>query len=282
MKRPLHLGAAVDTRDFRQHLRELIRSRPSGLRPLTLPRPERRSLSEVIDGAVSVTPQGEFFVWEKSLSEAHSDGGEFTDRVLSRLGRAGERAHEHPAFGTLAEIPPERIAWIDLETTGLHGRPLFLIGMMQWNGRDLVLRQTFARDYSEERAVLAHFLESAKNIDALVSFNGKCFDWPFLRDRLVYHRLRGEPSVEHVDLLHLSRRRWRGTLPDCRLQTLERYLCGRVRRGDIPSHEIPQRYHDFVHRRDPRLVAPIFHHNRLDLITMAELLVALVDGDRAG
>jgi uncharacterized protein YprB with RNaseH-like and TPR domain len=31
-----------------------------------------------------------------------------------------------------------------------------------------------------------------------------------------------------------------------------------------------------VHSQDPRLIAPVFHHNRLDLITMAELLIALV------
>jgi hypothetical protein len=44
-----------------------------------------------------------------------------------------------------------------------------------------------------------------------------------------------------------------------------------------------------VRGRDARLIAPIFHHNRLDLIAMTELLVALADGrqpdspsDRAG
>ena len=29
---------------------------------------------------------------------------------------------------------------------------------------------------------------------------------------------------------------------------------------------------------DARLIAPIFHHNRLDLIAMVELLIALVEG----
>jgi uncharacterized protein YprB with RNaseH-like and TPR domain len=276
---------------LRQQLRERRPARSDAARPMPAARslavargatPRGQALSELLDGAVASTPHGDFFLWEDSLCAAYSDGRRLTERLLASLARAAARADEHPAFATLARVAPERMAWIDLETTGLHGRPLFMIGTMRWEGGDLVIRQTFARDYSEESALLAEFRAAARGIEALVSFNGKCFDWPFLRDRMIYHRLRAEMTVEHVDLLHLSRRRFRGVLPDCRLQTLERHLCRRVRRGDIPGHEIPQRYHEFVHTRDPRLVAAIFHHNRLDLITMAELMVALLDSRRAG
>jgi hypothetical protein len=144
-----------------------------------------------------------------------------------------------------------------------------------------VLTQYFARDYAQEAALLAQFADLLPRVNLLVSFNGKAFDWPFIRDRMVYHRLRFHASFEHLDLLHLSRQRWRGQLPNCQLKTLERYLCGRWRNGDIPSHEIPQRYHSYVREQDARLIAPVFHHNRLDLITMIELLVALTDGERA-
>jgi len=33
-----------------------------------------------------------------------------------------------------------------------------------------------------------------------------------------------------------------------------------------------------VRGQDARLIAPIFHHNRLDLMAMMELLIALVEG----
>jgi uncharacterized protein YprB with RNaseH-like and TPR domain len=262
--------------DLRQQLRDLGRTRAPA-RPRPAPAFHlSRSLSETLDGAVLSTPHGELFVWEKSLRDAYSDGSALADRLLACLAKAAQRRDEHPAYAPLAEVPLERVAVIDLETAGLHGRPLFMIGTLRWDGCDLLLRQTFARDYSEERAVLADFHEQARGIEALVSFNGKCFDWPFLRDRTVYHRLRAQEPGRHLDLLHPSRRRWRGELPDCRLQTLERHLCRRVRHGDIPGHLIPQRYHEFVHCQDPRLIAPVFHHNRLDLITMVELLIALL------
>jgi hypothetical protein len=78
-----------------------------------------------------------------------------------------------------------------------------------------------------------------------------------------------------VDLLHAARRRWKTALPDCRLQTLELHVCGRRRFGDVPSEEVPGLYHDFVRRGDPYRLIPVFHHNLLDVVTMAEILSAL-------
>lgn len=54
-------------------------------------------------------------------------------------------------------------------------------------------------------------------------------------------------------------------------------MCRRLRTGDIPGNLIPQRYHDYVRSRDPCLVAPVFYHNRLDLISLAELLTAVAE-----
>ena len=56
----------------------------------------------------------------------------------------------------------------------------------------------------------------------LVTFNGKSFDVPFVRERAVAHRLTPPPHLTHVDLLHASRRRWRDRVPNCKLTTLER------------------------------------------------------------
>ena len=51
-----------------------------------------------------------------------------------------------------------------------------------------------------------------------------------------------------------------------------------VRRGqDVPGHEIPQRYFDWLRRRDGRLMEDVFRHNRLDIISMASLLKHLTD-----
>jgi uncharacterized protein YprB with RNaseH-like and TPR domain len=48
----------------------------------------------------------------------------------------------------------EGAVFLDLETCGLSNAPVFLAGTMHWNGSDYVVRQYFARDYSEEPALV--------------------------------------------------------------------------------------------------------------------------------
>ncbi|HEY0073353.1 MAG TPA: ribonuclease H-like domain-containing protein, partial [Abditibacteriaceae bacterium] len=81
----------------------------------------------------------------------------------------------------------------------------------------------------------------------------------------------------HLDMLHQARRKWRSQVPDCRLQTLEKFLCGRGRVGDVPGYKIPGQYADFVERTRAGqnaawLLSPILHHNALDLLTLAEIV----------
>jgi uncharacterized protein YprB with RNaseH-like and TPR domain len=247
----------------------------------------RSSLEERLRGAeVRDTERGALLVHEAHLRDVYSDAERLIARYLHAFERAAELADGDslPRFlEPLAEARPERTAFIDTETAGLHGRPLFMVGIGRYAGGAaapgaMTLTQYFARSYAEEAGLLHEFARVLGEVDLLISFNGKAFDWPFVRDRMVYHRLACDHAFAHLDLLHPSRRRWRAQLPNCRLQTLERYLCGRWRSGDIPGNQIPQRYHDFVREQDPALIAPVFHHNRLDLITMIELLSALIGG----
>lgn len=233
------------------------------------------------EGSACPTDRSEVFLSEVRLKDIYSG----TSALVTRFRRAFKQARtlarkdELPRFlEPLAEAKPAETVLIDTETAGLHGRPLFMVGLLRLSGSKPVVSQYFARTYAEEAGLLAKMAELLPEVGLLVSFNGKAFDWPFVRDRMTYHRVSCQAEFAHLDLLHPSRRRWRDQLPNCRLQTLERYLSGRWRSGDIPGDEIPQRYHDYIRHGDPRLIAPIFHHNRLDLLAMMELLIALVDG----
>ncbi len=146
---------------------------------------------------------------------------------------------------------------------------------MRVTSDDIRLVQVFARDYAEEFELAQSWRVMLEEATRLVSFNGKSFDVPVLRDRLGYHSIK-EPSLPpHVDLLHHARRRWGDRLPDCRLQTLERELCGRRRAGDIPGDEIPGVYHHFVKTGETEDILTVFHHNALDIMTLADVALAL-------
>ena len=114
----------------------------------------------------------------------------------------------------------------------------------------------------------------AARFDRLVTFNGKMFDVPLLDARFRLNRGRF-PLAEapHLDLLHPARRLWKARLESCRLQSLEAGLMGLRRTGDIPGEEIPQVYFDWVRRRDARMLARVFEHNRQDIVSLAALAV---------
>jgi uncharacterized protein YprB with RNaseH-like and TPR domain len=56
---------------------------------------------------------------------------------------------------------------------------------------------------------------------------------------------------------------------------LEALICGRLRDSDIPGDQIPDAYHEFVRTGNAAEMAEVIHHNLLDLVTMADLLVRL-------
>lgn len=286
----------IGSEALRRRLAELVRQRrDAGLHPRSVP-PSRSSLSTPGTGfgptgvLPAVAKTGFLSPYAVGV-EQYLPGGEWRDdrgavfvheRLRSQIeeprpdwGRLREPPEEEPDLVAFREIRLDRALFLDLETGGLASSPVFLAGTMRWNGGDFVMRQYFARHYGEESALLRALAEETKACEALVTFNGKSYDVPFLRGRGHVHRVAIEVPPCHVDLLHPARRRWKLELPDCRLQTLEYRVCRRRRVGDVPGDEVPGLYHDFVRHGDPYRLVPVFHHNLLDVITMAEVLAAL-------
>lgn len=173
---------------------------------------------------------------------------------------------------------PGDIVFVDIETTGLMSTcPLFMIGMLLPEPtHELRLVQAFARDYDEEAAVLEEARSRLSHARAVVTYNGKSFDMPFISRRMAYHGCCDELDVVVVDLVWPTRRLWSGTSPDCRLATVQSMVLDCPREGDIPGRLIPEVYVEYVRTGDANLVLPIIDHNELDLVAMAGLLPFLV------
>ncbi len=281
----------------------------------TIPR-ERTVLAvpieDVLSGGVVTNDEGSLFVHERLYTDlgerplpllrkiAALDRGSYDDseraneasrergrRSQSRTRAKGPRlvrdlpdlaaSVDPPERGLFRRFGHRRLLYLDIETCGLSGAPVFLVGLGFVVERNIVFRQLFARDYAEERALLAEVARVARDFDALVTFNGKTFDAPFLRDRAVHHRVPFSLPHPHLDLLWMARRRWKGHLPNCRLQTLEWRILRRRRGGDVGGAEIPGLYHDYVKRGEPHRLVPVFHHNLLDVVAMVELTPPIFD-----
>ena len=168
---------------------------------------------------------------------------------------------------------PAGLLFIDLETTGIAGGAgtyAFLVGCAWFDGGRFRIRQFFLSSFAAERAMLDAVSDLAGTAGTVVTYNGKSFDLPVLETRFTLHRMTMPfADMPHIDMLHPARRMWRNVDAACRLITLEESLCGYVREGDVPGFEIPARYFHYVHAGDPRPLAAVFEHNRLDLLSLA-------------
>jgi uncharacterized protein YprB with RNaseH-like and TPR domain len=242
--------------------------RPRAVKPLT---------GLIQRGTVAANDSGKHLRIIIDLEELWPGGGDLAARRHAQLSyqpAPGKPSRVQQEMASLVQAFPQNVLLVDLETCGLSGSSLFLIGLLRFvNGR-LMVELLLARNYSEERAVLATFWQVAHPNSLLVTFNGKSFDWPMIADRSARHLLfRGSarPELPHVDLLHHARRRWRRQLPDCKLQTLERHICGRGRTGDIPGSQIPAAYQQFVRTGKEHEMNAILLHNAIDLVTLLDI-----------
>lgn len=245
----------------------------------------RKRLSEISRGKTAgdnpakdiPQPADYTFDFEFSGEEKRNEMGAFlvsTYRMSELMPESRDTAAGFASVSALGQSPSS-LLFLDLETCGLAGVPVFLVGTMRLAGDELEVRQYFARDYSEEKSMLFSFSRLAEKVGGFITFNGKSFDVPFLCGRMAYHRLEFSPPRVHHDLVIEARRRWRSSLPNCRLQTIESFICCRNRSGDIPGSEIPGLYHDYVKTGEIRTLLPVFKHNILDLLTMVELMPKL-------
>ncbi len=226
----------------------------------------RGSLESLVPGVAEATPHGRHWRHERVLAE---------DPGLARAAAALAPGRLPELDGVRRDRPLEDALFLDLETCGFAGNPLFLSGLLRVEGDRVVLIQLLARTYAEEASVAAATMALLERHPLLVTFNGKAYDVPFLRERVIRHGLPWREPEAHLDLLHAARRRWRDVLPDCRLTTLETRFTGRRRSGDVPGSEVPARYHAFVKEGAAAGLVPVLRHNLLDLLTLVALLGAL-------
>jgi len=263
---------------------DAIMARRSGSRSPSVKPSEQRSLSlnGVIPGDDCANNAGVCFVQESQVDAGAWHGHR---RIGDFAGVSMEAAAFLANDTSLAGYRLEEGLFLDTETTGLAGGTgtmAFLIGMGWFDRGRFIVRQIFARDFTEERAALTHLAQIASARRFLVSFNGKTFDVGLLSTRYIMNRLQSPfPDLPHLDLLYPARRLLAHRLENCRLSTIEAQVLGLIRRNDVPGADIPQRYFDWLRGGDARLLQDVFAHNRLDIISLAALmghLAALTQG----
>ncbi len=271
----------MDNAELRDRLRRLGLARGAGaLQQDGQPLPARRrahSIEALLPGEVVETASGPFFLYRETYPLHHQHGHESLAALLAHLPTG-------PALlardQRLASVDPQRIAFLDTETTGLAGGTgtyAFLVGIGLFEEEGFCLHQFFMRDYGEEAAQLLALGELLDGVEAVVTFNGKSFDLPLLETRFVMARqpprLVGAP---HLDLLFPARRLWKYRLESCALSSLEQAVLGVQRtQADVPGWLIPGLYADYARTGDAREMPRIFYHNAQDILSLVTLTTRL-------
>jgi uncharacterized protein YprB with RNaseH-like and TPR domain len=232
-------------------------------------RPARYFIERWISGQVVETPCGQHFeterLWENHRRHGSMDIGALLELPEDLLGPLSE--------GEIPDCQPQRWAFLDTETTGLAGGTgtyAFLVGVGRITPEGFRIRQFFMRDYGEEASLLWALDQHLAQFDVLVTYNGKVYDQPLLETR--YRLARTRPPfdrIRHLDLLYGARRLWKLRLESCRLVDLEAQILGFEREGDLPGEMIPYVYFEYLRTREAFRLVPIFHHNAMDILTLA-------------
>ena len=162
--------------------------------------------------------------------------------------------------------------YFDIETLGMAHAPIILFGIGEIENDAVRVTQYLLRDIAEELPALMLTKEHFKKDSAVISYNGRCFDIPYLNNRLAFY---GEREVRyscHADLLHPTRKMFKSEFPDCRLETVEEYIPTFSRGEDVPGHLVPVYYQRYLLRKNLDILRPVVEHNTLDVANLACLL----------
>jgi tetratricopeptide (TPR) repeat protein len=138
------------------------------------------------------------------------------------------------------------------------------------------------RNPAEEAALLEALASLLVHFEMTVTFNGRTFDLPLLRTRFRQNRETLSASAanvpllaedqSHLDLLHPARRLWRRRLQSCRLINLEQKILHLERsEDDVPGHQIPALYSEYMRSQDATQMRRVFYHNGEDIISMVAI-----------
>ena len=166
----------------------------------------------------------------------------------------------------------ENFKFMDIETKGLSNVPIILIGVAEIKGDKIIASQYFLRDYTEEANIIDAYLSHLDEDSIHVTFNGKSFDVPFIKNRCSYLGIQSQMDLPHLDLMYFAKNLWKNDLPNCQLQTIEREIFGISRQDDVPGQYIPGYYDTYLDKNNIGPVVPIIEHNCQDIISLASFL----------
>lgn len=175
----------------------------------------------------------------------------------------------------------KRIGVLDIETTGLSpiNNHFILGGLLIYNESGVIVKQYFAETLEEEKAALIAFLDDIKNLDIVITYNGKHFDLKFLKTRIKELDIKNNyyfPFNLDIYLFLNGHSTLRKLLPNLKQKTIENYMgLWSTRTDEISGAESVELYKEFLSSQNNKLRHLIMLHNSDDILQLSQLLPVL-------
>lgn len=181
----------------------------------------------------------------------------------------------------------KKVGVIDIETTGFNRKTdsIVLIGLLYVINEKIVVKQFFNYNNSskeKEREILINFLNTIKNLDYIVTYNGYNFDMPFIYSKLEKYKSLytdfikeiNEKIIYHIDIYNnIIKRKEFLNLENYKLKNIEKFL-GIKREDSISGKESIEIYYKFLKEnsleKKEEYKNLILLHNREDILLLIE------------
>jgi uncharacterized protein YprB with RNaseH-like and TPR domain len=180
-------------------------------------------------------------------------------------------------WANIDHIPTKKMfLFLDTETSGLSsgtGTFAFLVGIGLFTETHLQVIQYFLESPANEAAMLAQLINDISGTSLFITYNGKSFDIPLLRNRFILNRIEFPfEQHDHADLLHITRKLYKLFLPERNLGVVEKEILHFTRDElEVPGWMVPEIYAEFLRNQDPEPIKRVLYHNEVDIVSLAAL-----------
>ncbi|MBD3181430.1 hypothetical protein GF312_04005, partial [Candidatus Poribacteria bacterium] len=128
--------------NFKKKLEKVLKDRKNSQRNIKPPNFVSSDLESTIPGEVVSVDTGQFYLVRRRLGELHFDEEVLTKKYNNLFMHPPRLRPDyqdlHDDVKKFLKTEPDRIVFLDAETTGFANTPLFLIGIMYFNGENFI------------------------------------------------------------------------------------------------------------------------------------------------
>lgn len=169
-------------------------------------------------------------------------------------------------------------AVFDIETTGLSPAfaKIILTAILTVEDDNATITQYFAETLDEEKEVIEKTLEHLASSDYFVTYNGRSFDLPFIKQRAIALGIPWELENKFNLDLYVAVKGFSTldkTLPNLKQKSIEKFMgVASTRDDEISGGESVNMYNEYLRTGNEALKEKILLHNHDDVVQLYKIL----------